>query len=224
MAGHPVTPIRILLADDHAMVREGMAEMLTATEGIEVVGQAENGREALALIRELEPDVVILDVEMPIMGAQAVLRRLCEIPSPPKVVIATVFANNSLMRELVNLGASAYLVKNASMEDLITTVRSVAGSQRKEEQVILAMPRDAMEAADDNSESPLSRRETEILLWAARGMSNRQIGEASHLSETTVKRHLSNVYAKLEVGSRTEAIHKAISEDWISVWDVSRAD
>ena len=212
----------MLLADDHAMVREGMAEMLSTAEGMEVVGQAENGRQAVALARERTPDVVILDVEMPVMGAQAALRRLLEISPQPKVMIVTVFADQRLVRELLGLGASAYLSKNASMKDLLAAVRSVARDEHGEN-VILSVPRGALEP-EQEAESGLSPRETEILLLAARGSGNRQIGENLHVSETTVKRHLSNVYKKLGVGSRGEAVSKALSESWISSWDVRRND
>jgi DNA-binding NarL/FixJ family response regulator len=215
----------VLLADDHAMVREGMSEMLSTDEEIEVVGEAENGQEAVELVRKLKPDVVILDVEMPVMGAQAALTRMLRISPLPKVIIVTVFADPRLVRELLGRGASAYLSKSASTQDLITTVHSVARGQY-EDNVILSVPRGALDAAEDNAagdeSSPLSLREMEVLLSVARGMSNKQVAEKLHLSVTTVKRHLSNIYEKLKVGSRGEATRKAISEGWISSWDVAQ--
>ncbi|MGH3148030.1 MAG: response regulator, partial [Rubrobacter sp.] len=126
------------MADDHAMVRQGMAEMLSTDPGIEVVGEAANGREAVAVAGRTRPDVVILDVEMPLMGGQAALRRLLALASPPRVVIVTVFADEAHVRELLGLGASAYLSKNAPMRDLISTVRSVALG-RDESNVILSL-------------------------------------------------------------------------------------
>jgi DNA-binding NarL/FixJ family response regulator len=215
----------VLLADDHAMVREGMSEMLSTDEDIEVVGEAENGQEAVELVRKLKPDIVILDIEMPVMGAQAALTRMLRISPLPKVIIVTVFADPRLVRELLERGASAYLSKSASTQDLITTVHSVARGQN-EDNVILSVPRGALAAAEDNAagdeSSPLSLREMEVLLSVARGMSNKQVAEKLHLSVTTVKRHLSNVYEKLKVGSRGEATRKAISEGWISSWDVAQ--
>lgn len=215
----------MLLADDHAMFREGMSEMLTTDEDIEVVGEAENGQEAVELVRKLKPDVVILDIEMPVMGAQAALTRMLRISPLPKVIIVTVFADPRLVRELLGRGASAYLSKSASTQDLITTVHSVARGQY-EDNVILSVPRGALDAAENNAardqSSPLSRREMEILVSVARGMSNKQVAEKLHLSVTTVKRHLSNIYEKLKVGSRGEATRKAISEGWISSWDVTQ--
>lgn len=130
----------MLLADDHAMVREGMSEMLSTDEDIEVVGEAENGQEAVELVRKLKPDVVILDIEMPVMGAQVALTRMLRISPLPKVIIVTVFADPRLVRELLGRGASAYLSKSASTQDLITTVHSVARGQN-EDNVILSVPR-----------------------------------------------------------------------------------
>ena len=215
----------MLLADDHAMVRQGMAEMLSTDEGIEVVAEAADGREAVDLAGRENPDVVILDVEMPVMGGQVALRRLLDLSPPPRVVIVTVFADESHVRELLGLGASAYLSKNAPMRDLISTVRSVASVRGglEENGVILHLPRRAFES-DDPGESSLSARETEVLLLAARALSNREIGKTLHLSETTVKRHLSNVYTKLDVHTRAEATRKAISEGLISASEVSRED
>lgn len=199
--------------------------MLSTDEDIEVVGEAENGQEAVELVRKLKPDIVILDIEMPVMGAQAALTRMLRISPLPKVIIVTVFADPRLVRELLERGASAYLSKSASTQDLITTVHSVARGQN-EDNVILSVPRGALAAAEDNAagdeSSPLSLREMEVLLSVARGMSNKQVAEKLHLSVTTVKRHLSNVYEKLKVGSRGEATRKAISEGWISSWDVAQ--
>lgn len=212
----------MLLVDDHAMVREGMAEMLSLNEDIEVVGQAGDGREAVELAKETGPDVVILDVEMPVMGAQATLKRLLELSPPPKVVIVTVFADQRLVRELLGLGASAFLTKNASSQDLIAMVRSVAhASPGDPDNVIVAMPREDF-GAKEPVEGDLSRRELQILRLAARGMGNKELADTLHLSETTVKRNLSNVYDKLGVNSRGEAVSKAISEGWISSWDIVR--
>lgn len=214
----------MLIADDHALVRNGMSEMLSTDAGIEVVAEAANGREAVALAGSARPDVVILDVEMPVMGGQVALRKLLLLPSPPKVIIVTVFADESHVRELLALGASAYLSKNASMRDLISTVRSVAAGNPRgpDDDVILVLPRGTFEDGDDPRENELSPREAEVLLLAARGMGNRRIAQSLYLSEKTVKRHLSNVYKKMDVNSRGEATQKALSEGWISTWDVSR--
>ena len=212
----------MILADDHAMVRQGFSEMLSADAGMEVVGEAENGREAVALAERLEPDVAILDVEMPVMGAQAALKKILALPRPPKVVIVTVFADTRLVQELLALGASAYLSKGASMQTLLDTVRSVARGG-DEENVIVSVPRETMHRTEEGDPGgELTRREREVLLLVARGLGNERIGENLHLSTTTVKRHLSNIYEKLGVHSRGEAVGRAVSEGWISSWDIAR--
>ena len=204
------------------MVRQGFSEMLSADEGIVVVGEAENGRDAVALAERFRPDVAILDVEMPVMGAQAALKKMLALSSPPKVVIVTVFADRRLVQELLELGASAFLSKSAPMRTLLETVRSVADGGN-EENVIVSVPRETLHRTEEGGpENELTRREREVLLLAARGLGNGRIGENLHLSKTTIKRHLSNVYEKLGVHSRGEAVGKAVSEGWISSWDISR--
>jgi DNA-binding NarL/FixJ family response regulator len=217
--------IRVVLADDHVMVRQGMAEMLSTDERIAVVGEAANGREAVELAGRTKPDVVVLDVEMPLMSGQVALQKLLGLSPPPKVVVVTVFADPRLVRELLDLGASAYLTKNAPMRNLISTVHSVARDQGNN--VIVSLPRETLwEDASDGSqpEDVLSRREAEVLGRAARGQGNREIARALHLSETTVKRHLSSVYERMGVRSRGEATRKALSEGWISARDITRED
>src|SRR5215210_5192619 len=162
------------------MFRQGLKEMLATDEGIEVVGEAENGEEALELAGEMLPDVLILDVDMPVMGAREVLERLTGISPMPRVVVATMYDDPRLVRELLGLGASAYLVKSASLEELIAAVRAAA--QRPEEphdeNVLLVLPRETLEKVESDTEEKLSARELEILLLVARGMSNRQVSEA----------------------------------------------
>ena len=200
--------------------------MLSTDPGIEIVGEAANGKEAVNLAERTKPDVAILDVEMPLMGGQAALRRLLDLSPPPRVVIVTVFADESHVRELLSLGASAYLSKNAPMRDLISTVRSVARGKAGAN-VILSLPRETLEEVGRGAAHPeggLSRREAEVLLQAAKGKGNREIGMALHLSETTVKRHLSSVYEKMGVRSRGEATSKALAEGWISSQDLTRGE
>ncbi len=217
-------PIRVLLADDHTMFRQGLKEMLSTDRGIEVVGEAENGQRAVALAEEHRPDVVVLDVEMPVMGAAEAMEGMLKISPPPRILIVTMYDNPRLVRELLARGASGYLVKSASMEELLAAVHTAANTSvgsDGQNNVILAVPRAVLERAQRGGEEGLSGRELEILLLAARGLSNRQIASALHLSEATVKRHLANIYAKIKVNSRSEATRKALSEGWISAHDVT---
>ena len=210
----------MLLADDHAMFRQGIKEMLSTDEEIEVVGEAGDGLEAVALARELRPNVVLLDVEMPVMGAKQAMERMLENSPPPRVVIVTMYDDPRLVRELIGLGAVAYLVKSATMEELHAAVHAAANSPVGPEKdvLIVAPPKAFRNAAEDDG---LSERELEVLLMVARGMSNHQVAVSLHLSEATIKRHLANIYPRIGVSSRGEAVSKALSKKWISARDIT---
>ena len=207
--------IRVLLADDHAMFRQGVREMLTTDEEIEVVGEAENGKEAVALARKLAPDVVLLDVEMPVMGAREAMESILENPSSPRVIIVTMHDDPGLVRELIGLGACAYLVKSATIEELHTAVHTAASSPQVN---MIVRPRTLENPAEADG---LSGRELEVLLMVARGMSNQQIANSLYLSEATIKRHLANIYPKIGVSSRGEAVRTALSKEWITPRDIT---
>jgi DNA-binding NarL/FixJ family response regulator len=212
-------PIRVVIADDHAMFRQGVREMLSTERGIEVVGEAGDGDAAVALARRLRPDVVLLDVDMPVMGAREAMERMLGNSPAPRVVIVTMHDDPRLVRELIGLGASAYLVKSATMEELLAAVHAAAnGPTGPEGTVMVVPPRIFHDPAEADG---LSGRELEVLLQAARGMSNRQIATSLHLSESTVKRHLANIYPKIGVSSRGEAVRTALSRGWISPRDMT---
>jgi DNA-binding NarL/FixJ family response regulator len=218
--------IRVVVADDHTMFRQGLREMLSTDEGIEVVGEAENGREAVARVGEQKPDVVILDVEMPLIGAAEAMEKMLMLPTPPKVLIVTMHDNPRLVRELLARGASGYLLKSASLEELVAAVRAAAvkdSSGAHGKNFIVAVPRATLERGEESREGEPSGRELEILLLVARGLSNRQIAASLSLSEATVKRHLANLYAKMKVGSRGEATRKALSEGWFTTQQITEA-
>ncbi len=212
--------IRVLLADDHAMFRQGIKEMLSTDEEIEVVGEAENGREAVALAEKLRPDVVLLDVAMPVMGAKQAMVRMLENWPPPRVVIVTMYDDPRLVRELIGLGAVAYLVKSATMEELRAAVHTAANNPvGPDKDVVIVAPPTAFKNSAEAA--GLSERELEVLLMVARGMSNHQIAISLHLSEATVKRHLANIYPRIGVSSRGEAVRKALSNSWITAHDIT---
>jgi DNA-binding NarL/FixJ family response regulator len=214
-------PIKVLLADNHTMFREGIARVLADYGSMEVVGQTDNDEGAVELARLRKPDVVLMQVQMPIPRARENLLRMREVSDPaPKVVIVTMIEDPREVRELMALGASAYIVKSTSTEHLVAAVRASILDPKSKDAVV-GMPRELLEEAQEGSEGVLSARELEILLLAARGLSNRQIATRAHLAEGTVKRHLTNTYHKMGVGSRGEATRMALFEEWITIHDIT---
>jgi DNA-binding NarL/FixJ family response regulator len=210
--------IKVLLVDDHALFREGVAEIFDAEEGMEVVGVAANGQEAVELTAEVKPDVVLLDVEMPVMGAEQAIRQiLCTSPSS-KILVLTMYDEPRLVRKLLMLGAHGYLVKNATREELVAAVRTV---HRVEDRIVLSVSRSTADRLEGSEQSVLSSRELEVLLLIARAMSNSEVASRLHISEGTVKRHLTNIYAKLGVSSRADAAKKALMSGLITFRDLS---
>ena len=203
------------------MFREGIASVLAEYGGMHIVGQTDNDEGAVELVRIRKPDVVLMQVQMPIPRARENLRRMLQSTTPPpKVVIVTMIEDPLQVRELMELGASAYIVKSASSAHLVAAVRAAILDPRSEN-VVVGMPLSLLEEGEEGSEGLLSVRELEILLLAARGLSNRQIASRVYLAEGTVKRHLANMYEKMGVGSRGEATRMALYEDWITIHDVT---
>ncbi len=216
-------PIRVLLADDHTMFREGLAGMLTSYAGMEVVAEVPNDAEALRLARELRPDVVIMQVQIPVERAKETLKAMRAFGDPPKVVIVTMFESPRYVRELTRVVASAYLLKTSSAEHLVAAARAAVFDPNGRH-VVVGMPRSMLEGTEEGADGVLSARELEVLLLAARGLSNGRIASSLHISEATVKRHLANVYKKMGVGSRGEAARQALLKDWITIEEITEPD
>jgi DNA-binding NarL/FixJ family response regulator len=212
-------PIGVLLADDHAMFRQGLAGILAAYGGMEVVAEVPNDEEALTLARELRPDAVVMQVQVPVVRAPETLSAMRSFPDPPKVVIVTMLESPRHVRGLMGAGANAYLLKTSSAEHLIAAVRA-AVLDPEGGNAVVGMPPAMLEESEEGAEGVLSAREVEVLLLSARGLSNARIASSLYLSEATVKRHLANVYEKMGVGSRGEASRVAPMRDWITIEEV----
>ena len=212
-------PIRVLLADDHTMFRQGLAGILTSFGAMEVVAEVPNDAEVPRLVRELRPDVVIMQVQMPVGRAKETLSAMRSLPDPPKVVIVTMLESPRYVRGLTGAGASAYLLKTSSAGHLVAAVRA-AVLDPEGGNAVVGMPAAMLEESAEGADSVLSARELEVLLLAARGLSNGRIASALHVAEATVKRHLANVYEKMGVGSRGEASRMALLKDWITIEEV----
>ncbi len=213
--------IRALLADDHTMFRQGLATLLASYEGVEVVAETTNDEGAVTLAQKNKPDVVIMEVQMPPERAKENLKRMREVSPPPKVIIVTMFEDPRYVRELMSVGASAYLMKTSSVEHLLAAIRT-AVFDPEAENVVVGIPRSMLEKPESGATGTISARELEILLLAAKGLSNRQIAKKINVADATVKRHLANAYNKMEVGSRGEAVRKALSEEWITIQEVTQ--
>ena len=213
-------PIRVLLADDHTMFREGLASILASYGGLEVIAEVPNDAEALRLVGELSPDVVIMQVQMPFERAKQTLKAMRSFPDPPKVVIVTRFESPRYVRGLTGMGASAYLLKTSSSEHLVAAI-SAAVLDPLSENAVVGMPGKMLEATEEGVESVLTARELEILLLSARGLSNEHIASSLYLSEATVKRHLANIYPKMGVTSRGEAAREALMREWITIEEIT---
>ena len=216
-------PIRVLLADDHTMFREGLAGILASYGSMEVIAEVPNDAEALRLAGELSPDVVIMQVQMPFERSKETLKAMRSFPDPPKMVIVTMFESPRYVRGLTGVGASAYVLKTSSSEHLVAAVRAAVLDPASENAVV-GMPRSMLEGTEEGADSLLSARELEILLLAARGLSNHHIASSLHLAEGTVKRHLANVYQKMGVGSRGEASRVALLREWITIEELTAED
>jgi DNA-binding NarL/FixJ family response regulator len=216
-------PIRVLLADDHTMFRQGLARVLASYAGMEVVAEVPNDADALELARDLSPDVVIMQVQLPFSRAVETLEAMRSFPHPPKIVIVTMFESPRYIRALTGVGASAYLLKTTCADHLVAAVRAAVFDPGSENTVI-GMPPEMLEETGRGAEGVLSARELELLLLVARGLSNAQIASSLYLSEATVKRHLANVYEKMGVHSRGEASREALLREWITIEEVTAED
>jgi DNA-binding NarL/FixJ family response regulator len=213
--------IKVLLVDDHVLFREGVVEIFAAEDDMRVVGEGENGAEAIALAEREKPDVVLLDVEMPVMGAEGAIEGILRASPSSKVIVLTMYDEPRLVRKLLALGAHAFIVKNATREELVAAVRTV---HRVEDRVVLSVSRGTADRLEGSERGTLSSRELEVLLLTVRAMSNRQIASHLRISEGTVKRHLTNLYAKLGVSSRADAAKEAITSGLITFRDLSDPD
>lgn len=198
--------IRILIADDHEVVRSGLASLLAGTD-VEVVGQASNGQEAASLARELKPDVVLLDIRMPDSDGLAALDQISTELPDTRVIVLSTYDNPTYIARAITLGASDYLLKGASRDDLLTSITAVhAGDTMRrspELRRVAGTMRTTTMVMDDAA--PLTQRESQVLRHVALGLSNKEIGQSLSISIETVKEHVQNILRKIECSDRTQA-------------------
>jgi DNA-binding NarL/FixJ family response regulator len=204
----PGEPIRVVIVDDHTLFREGIREMLSLEPEITVLAEGCSGPEAVLLAERYHPDVMLLDVAMPGEGAAATIEQIRAISPRSRLIVLTMHDDPDLMRELTDCGASAYLVKSVSLKELTAVVRLVP---RSADTVVLYVPRRTIHGGERPLRDLLSPRELDVLRLVAQALSNGQVAHRLFITEATVKRHLSNVYAKLGAVSRLDAINKAVA-------------
>jgi two-component system, NarL family, response regulator LiaR len=217
--------IRIVIADDHGVVREGTRTLLEKQPDMEVVGEAANGEEAVRLIEELKPDVAIVDISMPKLTGIEVTRQVKPRVPHTAILVLTAYDNDEYVFAILEAGAAGYLLKDVNFQDIADAVRSVHAGESVlhpsiARKVIHRAITGSVKQPEIKSEAELSEREKEVLKMAAKGMSNKDIGENLNISFRTVQGHLNNIFNKLGVGSRTEAIFKSVKKGWLSFEDL----
>ena len=203
--------IRVLIADDHAVVREGLRAFLELQEGIEVVGEAADGREAIEAATLLEPDVIVLDLVMPRLDGLSAMRILRESVPSARVLVLTSFLDDDKLLPALRAGAAGYLLKNARPQELVRAVRAAHVGETLIDPVVATRLVETLSA--DGGEEPLDRltpREREVLILIGRGFPNKLIARELELAEKTVKTHVTHVLAKLGVTDRTQAAVLAV--------------
>jgi len=199
-----MSKIRILLADDHMLIRMGISSLVTTANDMEIVGEAKNGRQAVELADSLRPDVVIMDLMMPKMPGSEAIRLIHSSHPEIKVIVLTSFATSKEMSEAIANGASGALMKDSSSNNLIGAIRDIVAGKRVIPDELLR------QAEEDNSSPSLSKRHLEILASVAQGQSNADIAKKLGLSEITIKKQLSTIFERLGVVNRSEAVALAM--------------
>ena len=204
-------PIRVLVVDDHAVVREGLRTFLELQEGIEVAGEAADGQEGVAVAERLRPDVVLMDLVMPRLDGVGAMRELRRRLPHVRVIVLTSFADDERLLPAVQAGAAGYLLKNAQPQELARAVRAAYAGEALLDPVVAARLMEAIaQPAPSGPAGELTRREREVLELIARGLSNKRIARELGVAEKTVKTHVGHVLAKLGVADRTQAALHAV--------------
>ncbi len=218
--------IRLVLAEDHAVVRQGTKQLLQRYSDLEVVGEAGDGEEAVAIVKDLQPDVAILDVRMPRMtGIEATRKIKAECPNVA-ILILTAHDDDEYVFALLEAGANGYLLKTAEIEELVKAIHAVNSGQPALDPLITrkvvsqfmsgkSLP-DVMSQVGDEMDG-LTGRELEVLQMVGQGLTNKEVAQRLFISDRTVQAHLSNIFSKLQVTSRTEAVMYGIRKGWITV-------
>ncbi len=209
--------IRVLLADDHRIVRQGIRQLLESSKDIEVVAEAGDGEEAQSLINQWVPDVAVLDIQMPKASGIEVTRWLRAHLPQVGVLILTAYDDDPYVMAVLQAGANGYVLKTANTDDLIQAVHDVnEGKSALDPAITKKLMSNLFKRSDTKPIEPLTDRELDVLRLAAKGYTNKAIGVQLNISDRTVQGHLAHIFAKMQATSRTEAVMRAVSLGWIS--------
>jgi two-component system, NarL family, response regulator LiaR len=216
---------RILVVDDHAMLREGMRNLLEQEKDFELVGEASDGEEAVRMAKEFTPDIIVMDIVMPRLNGVEATKQIKTVSPSSSVLILTAYSDIRYIIGLLEAGACGYLLKNSPGRDVIKAIRSVRTGEsvldpevtRKLVQRLANLSKNPEER---ESSGHLTGRDMEILKWASRGLSNKEMSEKLYISLRTVKAHMTNIFNKLGCSSRTDAIIKGLKQGYIDLEDI----
>ena len=201
-----MTKIKILIADDHSLVREGLKQILELEEDFDVVGQASNGLETIDRIKELNPDVLLLDINMPIMSGIDALRKIRDEGLKVKTVVLTIHEGREYLMETLELGALGYVLKDSDSSSLSKAIRDAyIGESYIQPKLAASLVKEFNTGRRVSDENELTRREYEVLSLIAEGLNNKSIADKLFISEKTVKNHVSSIFRKINVNDRTKA-------------------
>ncbi|HSR21248.1 MAG TPA: response regulator transcription factor [Anaerolineales bacterium] len=209
--------IKVLLADDHHMVRAGIRELLEGAGDLQVVAEAGDGEEAQALIQKFKPDVAVLDVQMPKVSGIEVTRWVRSTQPGVGVLILTAYDDDPYVMAVLQAGANGYILKTAQADELVQAVRDVhEGKSALDPAITRKLMSNLFKSSEQLAVEALTERELDVLRLAARGFTNKAIGVQLGISNRTVQGHLAHIFAKLQAASRTEAVMRAVSMGWIA--------
>jgi NarL family two-component system response regulator LiaR len=221
-----MSKIKVIIADDHVLFREGTRNLIEQEKDLEVVGEASDGEEAVELVTRLSPHVALMDIAMPKVNGVEATRQIKARQPSTAVLILTAYDNDQYILALLEAGAAGYLLKNVSGKELVNAIRAVYAGEAVLHPTIAQKVFSRFGTAEGQPSelaqlAELSERELEILRLAAKGLSNQDIAEKLFLSRRTVQAHLGNIFRKMDVGSRTEAVLQALRKGWLGLDDLA---
>ena len=220
-----MSKIRILLADDHVILRQGTRQLLENESDMEVVGEASNGAEAVELVEQFKPDIVIIDVAMPVMNGIEATKKIKEILPGIKILVLTGYDYDEYIFNLLEMGAAGYLLKDVSGDELVGAIRAVYLGEPVLHPTVMRKLMDRCKTITpqqpETRTNVLSEREMEVLKLAVSGKSNKDIAESLNISLRTVQAHMRSIFNKLGVGSRSEAIVSGLKRGWFNLEEIS---